>query len=32
MSNQYKPMYYKLEKRRNQIFMPLFAVFEKLNY
>lgn len=27
-----KLMYHKLEKLHNQIFMALFAVFEKLNY
>lgn len=32
IGNQCKPMYHKLEELNNQIFMALFAVFEKLNY
>lgn len=32
IGNQCKPMYHKLEGLPNQIFMSLFAVFEKLNY
>lgn len=32
IGNQCKPMYHKLEGLHNQIFMSLFAVFEKLNY